>query len=147
MFKCFMTENTLNKNVYKIFISVIKFLPNLLALLKIIGLILSYFKMTSFAITCIGGTSIVLLVLLYLISFVFRFCGLYRLSLNYVSLITILTIVDFYIGIPLNVESKFVLYSLITGVFVSLWIWFFYKNRKNPKVDHIKQLCERYICC
>ena len=142
-----MTETTLNKNVYKVFISVIKFLPNLLALFKIIGLLLSYFKMTSFALTCIGGTSIILLVLLYLISFVFRFCGLYRLSLNYVSLITILTIVDFYIGIPLNLNSMFVLYSLITGVFVSLWIWFFYKNRKNPKVDHIKQLCERYICC
>lgn len=142
-----MTETTLNKNVYKVFISVIKFLPNLLALFKIIGLLLSYFKMTSFALTCIGGTSIILLVLLYLISFVFRFCGLYRLSLNYVSLITILTIVDFYIGIPLNLNSMFVLYSLITGVFVSLWIWFFYKNRKNTKVDHIKQLCERYICC
>ena len=78
-----MTETILNKNVYKVFISVIKFLPNLLALFKIIGLLLSYFKMTSFALTCIGGTSIILLVLLYLISFVFRFCGLYRLSLNY----------------------------------------------------------------
>lgn len=142
-----MVENTLNKNVYKIFISIIKFLPNLLALLKITGLLLSYFKITSFAITCIGGTSIVLLVLLYLISYVFRFCGLYRLSLNYVSLITLLTIFDFYIGIPIMVSSKFILYTLITGVFISLWIFVIYRNRKNPKIDHIKQLCERYAAC
>lgn len=142
-----MIENTLNKNVYKIFISLIKFLPNFLALLKIVGLLLSYFKITSFAITCIGGTSIVLLVLLYLISYVFRFCGLYRLSLNYVSLITLLTIFDFYIGIHIMVSSKFILYTLITGVFISLWIFVIYRNRKNPKIDHIKQLCERYAAC
>lgn len=142
-----MIENTLNKNVYKIFISIIKFLPNFLALLKIIGLLLSYFKITSFVITCIGGTSIVLLVLLYLISYVFRFCGLYRLSLNYVSLITLITIFDFYIGIPLIVSSKFILYTFITGVFISLWLFVIYKNRKNPKIDHIKQLCERYAAC
>lgn len=142
-----MIENTLNKNVYKIFISIIKFLPNFLALLKIVGLFLSYFKITSFAITCVGGTSIVLLVLLYLISYVFRFCGLYRLSLNYISLITLITIFDFYIGIPLIVSSKFILYTFITGVFISLWIFVIYKNRKNPKIDHIKQLCERYAAC
>ena len=142
-----MIENTLNKNVYKIFISIIKFLPNFLALLKIVGLLLSYFKITSFAITCIGGTSIVLLVLLYLISYVFRFCGLYRLSLNYVSLITLITIFDFYIGIPLIVSSKFILYTFITGVFISLWLFVIYRNRKNPKIDHIKQLCERYAAC
>lgn len=142
-----MVENTLNKNVYKIFISIIKFLPNLLALLKIIGLLLSYFKITSFAITCIGGTSIVLLVLLYLISYVFRFCGLYRLSLNYISLVTIITILDFYIGIPLDLNDMFILYTFITGVFISLWIFVIYRNRKNPKIDHIKQLCERYAAC
>ena len=142
-----MIENILNKNVYKIFISIIKFLPNFLALLKIVGLLLSYFKITSFAITCIGGTSIVLLVLLYLISYVFRFCGLYRLSLNYISLVTIITILDFYIGIPLDLNAMFILYTFITGVFISLWIFVIYRNRKNPKIDHIKQLCERYAAC
>ena len=142
-----MIENTLNKNVYKIFISIIKFLPNFLALLKIVGLLLSYFKITSFAITCIGGTSIVLLVLLYLISYVFRFCGLYRLSLNYISLVTIITILDFYIGIPLDLNAMFILYTFITGVFISLWIFVIYRNRKNPKIDHIKQLCESYANC
>jgi hypothetical protein len=142
-----MMETTLNKNMYKVFISVIKFLPNLLALFKMAGLVLSYFKMSSFVITCLGGTSIVLLVLMYLISIIFKFCGHHRISLHYVITITLLSIYDFYIGIPLNVKNLFKLYILITGVFVSLWIWFFYKNRKNPKVDHIKQLCERYICC
>lgn len=88
----------------------------------------------------------IFLILLYLISFIFRFCGLYRLSLNYVTLITAITTYDWYIGIPLSVDTMYHLYTIISGVFISLWVWIFYKNRKNPKVDHIKGLCERYVC-
>lgn len=142
-----MVESTLNKNVYKIFISIIKFLPSLLAVLKILGLVLSYFKIHSFMITCVGGTSMVLLILLYLISFIFRFCGHHRIALHYVTLVTLLSIYDFYIVIPLDAKDLFKLYMLITGVFISLWIFVIYRNRKNPKIDHIKQLCERYAAC
>ena len=138
---------TLSKDLYKIFIIFIKYVPNILALLKIIGLVLSYFNISSFFLTCFGGTSQILIVILYLISFIFRFCGLYRLSLNYITTITIITIIDYYIGIPIDNNAIYLIYESITGVFISLWIWIFYKNRKNPKVDHIKSLCERYICC
>ena len=140
-------SNTIgNKHLYKIFISIIKYVPNMLALIQMLGLILSYFGITSFFLTCIGGTSLTLLTLLYLISFIFRFCGLYRLSLNYVTSITLISIIDYYGGIPIDNNTLYVLYEFITGVFLTLWVWFFYKNRKNPKVDHIKQLCEKYVC-
>lgn len=135
-----------NKKLYKIFLSFIKFIPNGLALLQIINLILSYFEIHTFLITCIGGTSITLLILLYLISFIFKFCGLYRLSLNYVTTVTVLTIIDYYIGIPLNSDTLYYLYTIVSGVFITLWVWFFYKNRNNPKIDYIKQLCEKYNC-
>lgn len=138
-------NNTLrNKNLYKLFLVIIKYVPTVLALLKIIGLVLSYFHITSFFLTCFGGTSITLLVLLYLISIIFRFCGLYRLSLNYVTLITGITIFDWYFTIPLSVSGMFALYGIITGVFITSWIVFWYKNRNNPKIDHIKQLCDNY---
>lgn len=135
-----------SKRLYKIFLSIIKFVPNILALIQIINLILCYFGIPSFLLTCLGGTSIILLIILYLISFIFKFCGLYRLSLNYTTLVTLLTIIDYYIGIPIDNTLLYELYGAITGVFISLWVWIFYKNRKNPKVDHIKSLCERYVC-
>lgn len=142
-----MIENTLgSKKLYKLFLSFIKYVPSILALLQIINLILSYFEIHAFLVTCIGGTSIIFLILLYLISFIFRFCGLYRLSLNYITLITAITTYDFFIGIPLTNDAVYYLYTIISGVFISLWVWIFYKNRKNPKVDHIKSLCERYVC-
>lgn len=143
-----MINNTIgSKRLYKIFLSLIKYLPSVLAVMKIIGLILGYFGITSFFLTCIGGTSILMLVLLYLISFIFRFCGLYRLSLNYVTTITGLTTIDYYYTLPIATGSLFYMYAFISGLFIMAWIYVFYKNRKNPKIDHIKQLCETYVCC
>lgn len=142
-----MSNIPVNKNLYKIFLSIIKFVPIILAILKFITLILAYFKIYMFSMTCIGGTSLIFLTILYLISYIFQFCGTHRISLNYVTTITLLTIIDFYIGIPLKVDSLCRLYAIITGVFIISGIIIWYKNRHNPKIDHIKQLCERYIVC
>ena len=138
--------NQLDKNLYKIFITTIKYVPTLLAMTKILSLALSYFKITSFALTCVGGTSIILLVILYLISYIFKFCGLYRLSLNYVSLITGISILDWYFNLPVCIGS-YPMYFALTGLFIIMWIVYWYKNRHNPKVDYIKRLCDTYSDC
>ena len=142
-----MIENTINKNLYKLFLIIIKFIPNMLAGMKIIGLVLSYFKISSFILTCSFGTSIIFIIILYLISIIFKFCGTHRLSLHYVSLITVLSIIDYYIGISLSNIGLYYLYSIITGIFITLWIYIWYKNRNNPKIDYIKQLCDNYTDC
>jgi hypothetical protein len=36
------------------------------------------------------------------------------------------------------------IYFTLTGIMVVAYIWFMYKNRNNPKIDHIKQLCDNY---
>lgn len=136
----------LDKNLYKIFITTIKHVPILLALLKVLSLILSYFKITTFAITCVGGTSIISLIILYLISYIFKFCGLYRLSLHYVSVVTIISILDWYFSLPVCIDA-YPIYFAITGVFIISWIVYWYKNRHKPKIDHIKQLCDNYSDC
>lgn len=142
-----MKENTsLNKNIYKIFIGFIKVIPNFLALCKIISLILSLLEVTSFIVTCFGGTSISFIIILYLISFVFKFCGLYRISLNYITSITLISIYDFYFKISLDILSLYSLYAVITGVFITSWIIYWYKHRNSPKINHLKQLCDN-ICC
>lgn len=141
-----MDNAGINKNLYKIFLSIIKIIPNILAVIKILTLLLNYLKITSFPLTCLGGTSIITLGILYLISYIFKFCGTHRISLHYTTLIYTLTIVDYYIGIPLNISNLYCLYSIITGIFMISWIIVWYKNRNKPKIDHIKQFCDRYTC-
>ena len=136
-----------NKTTYKIFLIIIKYIPTVLALFKMLGLTLSYFGITSFFLTCVSGTSILFLGLLYLISIIFRFCGLYRLSLNYVTVITGISILDWYIGILLSDTDIYYMYAIISGVFITAWIIYWYTHRNNPKVDHIKRLCDNYVDC
>lgn len=142
-----MADTLRNKNVYKIFLSLIKYVPTLLAILQIVSLCLSYAGITSFLVTCLSGTSIVFLILLYLIAEVFRFCGLYKISLNYVSIVTLLTIFDWYFKFPLDIADRYIMYAFITGVFIVTWIIYWYTHRNNPKVDHLKQLCDKYTDC
>lgn len=116
-------NNALNdKTLYKIFLYIVKIIPNVLAILKVITLILNYFKLPTFAFTCFGGTSIITLMVLYLISYVFKFCGIHRLSLHYTALIYILSIIDYYIGIPISTTNLYRLYGIITGAFITSWI-------------------------
>lgn len=136
-----------NKNLYKVFLILIKYTPMLLAMTKLSSLITNYLNLRVFALTCIGGTSIIFLVLMYIVSYMFKFCLTHRLPLHYTTLISCLTIVDYYIGLPLKANTLYHMYVIITGVFILLWIIVWFVNRKNPKVDHIKQLCESYAKC
>ena len=136
-----------NKYLYKIFLIIIKYIPMVLALCKLITLITNYFKLHIFAITCVGGTSIIFLLVLYLISYIFKFCLTHRLPLYYTTLITIMTMMDYFVGIPIDVFVLFRLYMIISGMFIITWILVWFVNRKNPKIDHIKQLCESYANC
>lgn len=142
-----MNSSPVNKTLYKIFLVLVKFTPNVIAVIQILNLVLSYFNQASFILTCVGGTSFIFLGLLYIISYVFQFCGTHRLSLHYTTLITSLTIFDWYIGIPIALASKFLIYGILTGVFMLSWLIFWFVNRHNPKIDHIKQLCENYANC
>ena len=141
-------DNTINsKNTYKIFLSILKFLPTILAVTKILGLILSYLGFTSFTLTLFGGTSIALLVILYILSYIFRFCLLHRLSLHYVTTITVITSVIYYLDLSIMNNILLYIFSIISGIFIIAYVVVAYLGRKNPKIDHIKQLCESYANC
>lgn len=136
-----------NKNLYKIFLVIIKYIPTILAICKMITLITHYFKFRIFMLTCIGGTSIIFLLVLYLISYIFKFCLTHRLPLHYTSIVTIITMLDYYAGLAINTVTLYQVYLFLSGTFLISWVIVWFVNRKNPKIDHIKQLCESYANC
>lgn len=136
-----------NKNLYKIFLIVIKYIPTVLAILKLATLITNYLKIRVFILTCLGGTSIIMLLVLYLISYIFKFCLTHRLPLHYVTIVSILTMLDYYLGSSISALTSYRVYLILSGIFITAWIIVWFVNRKNPKVDHIKQLCESYAKC
>lgn len=138
-------NNTLgnNKILYKLFLIFAKYSSYVYAIIQLLGLICFKFNIIINLFAFIGGCSIITLCLLFLISFVFKFCLTHRLPLYYTLCIFIITILDkiFLFGSILRI------YFIILGIFILLYIAIWFKNKDNPKVDHIKQLCESYAEC
>lgn len=109
----------------------IKVIPMLLALVCLLNTVLSYFDIDAPVLSYIGGVSLLPLVFLYLSSYAFQFCSYHRMFLHYVSLNWILNIYDYYIGIPLSDKNLFMLYMIITGIFMFVILWQHQKAMKN----------------
>ena len=115
-----MEENIDRRRLYRVEVYTIKVIPMLLALTSLLNTVLSYFEIDAPILSYIGGISILPLLFLYLSSYVFRFCLYHRLFLHYVTLNWILNIIDYYWGIPVSDKSLFLLYMVITGIFLFL---------------------------
>lgn len=139
-----MNSELINKKLYKIFLIIIKFTPISLAIINILGTILNYFGIPSILLSIFGGASIIFLIILYLISFVFCYCYLFRIPLYYLTIVGCLKFIDFLFIIPFNTLVLFQLHLIILGIFIVLFIWYAYKNRNSEKVDPIIDLCRRY---
>lgn len=141
-----------SKNLYKLFMIIAKYIPLVLAIVQIIGLVLNLLGITGTAIaflSFLGGTSVVFMIILYIFSYVFRFCYLYRIPLYYVTTVNILFAVKKFVGFTIETAALLQLHFLIAGVFIIIFIIYAYKNRSkvSNKIDYIKDLCERYCKC
>lgn len=142
-----MNQIGINKYLYKILLSFIKYTPIVLAIVIVLNFILNFLGIEITILTYIFGVSATLIILLYLLSFVFRFCQLYRIPLHYITITNIISCL-YKLGIfTITVINLYRLYFIIAGIVAIVYVIFMYKNRNNPKVDPIKQLCETYCDC
>lgn len=140
-------DKSINKTLYKIFLIFIKYIPVILSINFICNLICNYFRLSLTLFSYLGGVSFIFIILLYLLSFVFKFCYLYRIPLHYITLGNVIGSLRQFNIITLPVLGMYRLYFIITGISLVVYVCLMYKNRNKPKVDPIKQLCENYCDC
>ena len=124
-------ERLRSKYLYKVELYLIKVIPMIISLVFLLNTILSYFYIEVPLLSYIGGISLLPLLFLYISSYVFRFCLYHRLFLHYISLNWILNIIDYYWGIPISDKGLFLLYMIITGVFLFFILYLHQKSRKH----------------
>lgn len=95
-------ENLKSKRLYKAFLLLLKFLPLLLALVSVLNTVLSFFAIDLVILSYIGSVSLLPLIFMYLAAFVFRFCLYHRIFLDYTVVSTLITVYDYYIGVPVT---------------------------------------------
>ena len=121
------------KRLYKVEICFLKVIPMLLALTALLNTLLSYFDIDAPLLSYIGGISLLPLLFLYLSSYVFKFCEYHRMFLHYVSVNWILNIIDYYWGIPVSNKNLFLLYMVITGIFLFLILYYHQKEVRKTR--------------
>lgn len=98
----------------------------------VLNIILSYFYIDSPLLSFLGGTSLCMILFMYLTSVVFRFCVYHRMFIHYILLNWILNIIDYYIGIPLTNRGIFLLCMTILGLFL-FFVLYLKFNKREPK--------------
>ena len=92
----------------KLFVLVSKVLPMVLAFCHLLNCIFGYFGWNNVIFGYISGISILTVGYLYLVSYLIKLCGYYRMFLHYCVIIDIINIYDYYIGIPItNIQLMF----------------------------------------
>lgn len=125
----------MNKLLYKIELCLIKVIPMIYALLSLLNTILSYFNINVVLLSYIGSVSFITLLLLYITSYVFKFCEYYRMFIHYTTITWILNIVDLYIGIPISNFCYLGIQLIIAGISLFI-ILFLYLYRKEKKIKN-----------
>lgn len=121
---------------YKLLILAIKYIPLIITLFYILNQLLYWFNIDTPVISNIAGVSLLTWIVLFLSAIVFKFCIYHRLFLYYILISNLITIYDFYIGIPLNTRTILEIQSVLIGILIFSILFTYLKtyDKSNKKL-------------
>lgn len=122
-----------SKFQYKLFLIIIKYYPSICIVSEIGYSLCEYLKTDGILFTFLGGCTLISLLFLYIASYVFRFCYLYRLSLHSTLLVNVLAMYDSFIGIPISDLNILRIYLIILLIGLLSFIKFKIKDARHNK--------------
>jgi hypothetical protein len=75
------------------------------------------------------GLVLLPVVMLYVVSFTFRFCNYHRMFIHYILVEELINTADWYYDIPVSDETMATIHAKITSVFLFLAIILFFRKR------------------
>lgn len=129
-----------SKRLYKILLIILKYTPVTLALLDVIYTILSYFGTVAVGLSIFGGVSFIFLLILFLLSYIFRFCYLYRIPLYYITITNLISTLKYYKIISLAALPMIKIYAIITGIVVLIYVFCIFRYGTKKCVGRIRSL-------
>lgn len=128
----------LSKISYRVALLLVKYVPEIIAILYLIMLILSCFGINLVLLSSIASLSLLPAICLISFSILFKFCIWHRLPIYYVLFQNLINGIDFYLEIPVSNLWMLFIYLLITGIFILIGVWL--KNKHNGKNRIIKKM-------
>lgn len=126
-------EKLRSKYLYKLFLLIIKYTPCVLIINEILFSIFSYYLINTQILNILGCVSMINLIYLYIGSYVFKFCYLYRLCLHSIVLVNILAEIDTCVKIPISDLNILRIYLIILLIGLLSFIKFKIKDARHNK--------------
>lgn len=132
-------EHSINKKLYRYVLLLIKAMPIIMSVITLINTIFSFCGIDLIIMSYIGGVSLMILLLMYLTSFVFGFGARHRVYIYYCVANWIINIIDEYIGVPLSNRNMLLLYLIIAGIALLLLFFLRIKEGNYPAKNNDKR--------
>ena len=122
-------EGNLNKVLYKLILYSVKVIPMLISGIYLLNTVLSYCNIDLPLFSYV--VQFLFIGFFYIASYAFRFCAWHRMFIHYITLILILNIIDYHIGIPLSDRNILAAYLIISIVFLIITVILKFKSCKH----------------
>lgn len=103
-------------------------IPFILSIIFVINNILVFNGVKCNLFNYIGGTSLLVIIYFYIISWVFKFCIYQKMFIHYLLIVNIINTYDYYFVIPISDYMLFLTNLSTFGICVILYGYFKYKK-------------------
>lgn len=123
------------KKVIKLkeYLIILKYIIHIEAFLYMIYTIFQFLDIDLIILGHLTHISILSWIFMYVTSLLFKFCYVHRLPLYYIALNDSLTILDYYVGIPVSINNLLLIHLLLIILLIFGYSIFYIKLKKNAK--------------
>lgn len=122
-------EGNLNKVLYKMILYSVKVIPMIISGIYLLNTVLSYCNIDLPLFSYI--VQFLFIGFFYIASYAFKFCAWHRMFIHYITLVLLLNIIDYHIGIPLSDRNILAGYLIISIVFLIITVILKFKSCKH----------------
>jgi len=119
-------ENSLK---HKSFLILIKYVFHILGLSYIVHTTLQFIGIDIVQFGCFFHVALIPWIIFMAISSIFRFCYVHRLPLYYIAINEIITDIDYYIGIPIEISNLIVVHLLLISGLIFGYSYYYIKYK------------------
>ena len=124
-------ENSLSHKSYLI---ILKYIPHLTAFGYAISTLLQFLGLETIIVGYFIHMSLSFWLFCFLTSFVFKYCYVHRLPIYYIGINELITSLDYYIGIPINVLNLLILHLLLIIVLIFGYSFYYIEIKNKRKI-------------
>jgi hypothetical protein len=126
-------EVKVEKLTHKLTLICVKYIPILVAIVELLGTVLSFLNIGTILLAYLFGSSVVTLIPMYIMSYAFKFCKYHRMVLNYIVANKLIFMLNYLFVIPLSATGFIATTITLAGIFLALTIYNYlkYGDRNN----------------